>query len=302
MRTMKDIAAEICRAQIYPATTRVDVNDKMTNILFSLTNDQFRIMRRGKQEYTIREGKVKGETVDSTFRIRSDSDEPLNEFDYAVFNVCNSEFQAGNLYTTPSIIFRGLTGKIGKGDAEPSKDQIAAIRQSITKLRRTDFLPDISDAFTKLKYEDVTLKIKESSVLPCVVLDAAINGQLVDDAIYFLCESPLWTIADAKSQIIRYDARLLDVPNQINTPRVITLKNYVVHRVHEIKAHKQLAPTLTFADIFQKCGITDRDREAKVDARAVVKTFFEHLQAKGAIKTFTIVKKGTAVHAVTFIF
>lgn len=301
MRTMKDIAAEIRRAQIYPATTRVDVNDKMTNILFSLTNDQFRIMRRGKQEYTIREGKVKGETVDSTFRIRSDSDEPLNEFDYAVFNVCNSEFQAGNLYTTPSIIFRGLTGKIGKGDAEPSKDQIAAIKQSITKLRRLDFLPDISDAFTKLKYEDVTLKIKESSVLPCVVLDAVVNGQLVDDAIYFLCESPLWTIADAKSQIIRYDARLLDVPNQINTPRIITLKNYVVHRVHEIKLHK-MTPTLTFADIFKKARITDEDRHIKLDARNAVKTVFEHLQAKDVIKTFEIVKKGVSIHAVTFTF
>ena len=193
-----------------------------------------------------------------------------------------------------------MTGKIADSDANPSTDQIAAIRHSITKLRRTDFLPDISDAFSKLKYEDVTLRIKEASILPCVVLNAEVNGQLVEDAIYFLGESPLWVIANAKSQVVRYDARLLDVPRQNNTSRVIALKNYVLHRVHEIKLHQQLAPTLTFADIFEKARITDKDREAKVDARNAVKTFFDHLQAKGVVKSFTLVKKGVAIHAVTF--
>lgn len=301
MKTMKEIADDIRRAQIYPATTRVEVNDKMTSKLFNLTDYQFQKMRTGKQAFTVVEGNVKGETVESTFKIRSDSDEPLTAFDYFVFNACNSEFNAGNFYTTPSIIFRALTGKIGKGDAEPSKDQIAAIRQSITKLRRTDFLPDISDAFTKLKYEDVTLKIKESSVLPCVVLNAEINGQLVEDAIYFDRESPLWIIANAKSQIIRYDARLLDVPNLRNTPRIITLKNYVVHRVHEIKAHK-MTPTLTFDDIFQKVRITDVSNQSKLDAREAVKIFFEHLQSKGVIKSFELVKKANQFYAMTFTF
>ena len=300
--TLEEIAADIRRAQIYPATTRVDVNDKMTSKLFNLTDRQFQKMRTGKQAFTVVEGKVKGETVESTFRIRSDSDKPLTAFDAAVFNVCNSEFNAGNLYTTPSIIFRALTGKIGKGDAEPSKDQITAIRQSVTKLRRTDFLPDISDAFAKLKYEDVTLQIKEASVLPCIVLNAEVNGQFVEDAVYFVHESPLWVIANAKSQIIRYDARLLDIPNQVNTPRIITLKNYVIHRVHEIKAHNQLAPTLTFADVFEKARITNGDRHVKLDARAAVKAVFDHLRAKGVVKTYTFVKKGVAIHAVTFTY
>ena len=298
--TLEEIAADIRRAQIYPATTRVDVNDKMTSKLFNLTDRQFQKMRTGKQAFTVVEGKVKGETVESTFRIRSDSDKPLTAFDAAVFNVCNSEFNAGNAYTTPNIIYRALTGKIADSDANPSTDQIAAIRHSITKLRRTDFLPDISDAFSKLKYEDVTLRIKEASILPCVVLNAEVNGQLVEDAIYFLGESPLWVIANAKSQVVRYDARLLDVPNLHNTPRIIVLKNYVLHRVHEIKLHRQLAPTLSFADIFEKARITDKDREAKVDARNAVKTFFDHLQAKGVVKSFTLVKKGVAIHAVTF--
>lgn len=302
MKTINEIAADIRRAQIYPATTRVEPNDKMTSTLFSLTNREYKLIRTGKKAFTIHEGKVKGETVDSTFRIRSDSNEPPTETDYAVFCACNSEIQAGNLYTTPSILYRALTGKIGRGDAEPSKDQIAAIKQSITKLRRIDFMPDISDAFAKLKYEDVTLKIKESSVLPCVILNVVINGQLVEDAIYFDRESPLWIIADAKSQVIRYDARLLDVPNLRKTPRVIMLTNYVMHRVHEIKLHKQLAPTLTFDDIFEKARITDGDKHVKLDARNAVKAVFDHLQANGVIKSFELVKKGNPIHAVTFTF
>ena len=302
MKTMEEIAEDIRRAQIYPATIRVDINDKMTSTLFGLSDKQFKGMRNGNRAFTVHEAKVKGTTVDSTFRIRSDSDEPLTAFDYAVFNACNSEQAAGNAYTTPNILYRALTGKIADSDANPSTDQIAAIRQSVTKLRRTDFLPDISDAFSKLKYEDVTLKIKESSVLPCIVLNAEVNGQFVEDAIYFLGESPLWVIANAKSQVIRYDARLLDVPRQNNTSRVIALKNYVLHRVHEIKLHQQLAPTLTFADIFEKARITDKDREAKVDARNAVKAVFDHLRAKGVVKTYTFVKKGVAIHAVTFIY
>lgn len=302
MKTMNEIAADIRCVQIYPATTRVDLNDKMTRTLFSLTDSEYKYIRTGKNPFTIVEGNVKGETVESTFRIRSDSNEPPTALDYDVFCACNSEFQAGNLYTTPSILYRALTGKIGDSDANPSKDQIAAIKQSITKLRRLDFMPDISNAFAKLKYEDVTLRIKESSVLPCVILDAAVNGQLVEDAIYFDRESPLWIIADAKSQVIRYDARLLNVPKMQNTPMNITLTNYVMHRVHEIKLHKQLAPTLTFADIFEKAQITDASRDAKYNARAVVKTFFDHLQEKEVINSFEFVKKGVAVHAVKFTF
>lgn len=298
---MRKIAEEIRSAQIYPATIRVEINDKITNILFSLTDREFQGIRDGKQAFTVVEGKIKGETVESQFRIRSDSDEPPTAFDYAVFSVCNSEIKAGNLYTTPGIIYRGLTGKIGDSDANPSKDQIAAIRQSITKLRRMDFLPDIKDAFAKLKYEDVTLKFKEASVLPCVVLDAFINGRHVEDAIYFLCRSPLLEIAEAKDQIIRYNASLINIPKQNNTPLVITLKNYVIHRVHEAIAHK-MTPTLTFDDIFSKARIIDSNKDVKYCARQTVLAIFEHLQASGVIKSFTLVKKGVSIHGVSFTF
>ena len=37
MKTMEEIAEDIRRAQIYPATIRVDVNDKMTSTLFGLS-------------------------------------------------------------------------------------------------------------------------------------------------------------------------------------------------------------------------------------------------------------------------
>lgn len=301
MKTMNEIATDIRRAQIYPATVRVELNDKMTSTLFSLTDREFFGIRDGNQAFYINEGTVKGETVQSFFRIRSDSNEPPTEIDRDVLNVCNSEFNAGNIYTTPSIIYRALTGKIGDSDANPSKTQLAAIKNSVTKLRRMDFMPDVKDAFVKLKYDDVTLKIKESSVLPCVVLDAVVNGQLVEDAIYFDRESPLMAIANAKDQIIRYDISLLDVPNQNNTPRVIALKNYTFHRVFEIIAHN-MPPTVTFDDIFTKCRISANAREAKVDARTVVKTTFEHLKTNGVVKSFELVKKGVAVYAIKFTF
>lgn len=169
----------------------------------------------------------------------------LSEFDRAVFGVCISEYLNGNKYTTPAIILRGLTGKVGKGDAKLSKDQRTAILQSIDKLMFTAFDPNIIDAFEKLNYDDGSLeKIVKAPVLPSKRVEKTINGQKAD-VIYFTDESPLLQIAQVKGQILRYDTALLDVPNQNNTPLVIELKNYILRRIVEIKKHKMTPAQLS---------------------------------------------------------
>lgn len=300
MKTIYAIAKEIQNVQIYPAITRVEPNDKVTKFLFNFNAETYAALISGANiDVTeVKNHKKFGEVI-STFKIESVDRQPLTEFDRAVHAVCYSEFDAGNLYTTPNIIYRALTGKIGDSDANPSKDQRKAILKSVKKLMGTRYNPAVADAFEKLGYDKVV--VKESMLLPCIIVDVTVNGQRVEDAIYFLCESPLWAIANAKDQIIRYNASLLDVPNLHNTPRVIMLKNYVMRRIQEIKLHK-MTPTLTFADIFKKARITDASSQSKLDARKAVKIFFDHLQAKGVVKTFSLVKKANQFHAVIFTY
>lgn len=292
--------------QIYPARTRVVPNIKLIKVLAKQSAEVYHELLDGESRNIVekKNHKKHGKIV-TTYTIANadgyDGTDPLNESDRAVLSACISEFEASNKYTTIAILLRSLTGKVGGSDGAVYANQREWILNSLHKLMSTIITVDLADTNEKLNYvgaDEVT-----GAILPCKYVTTTVNGQPVKDVIYFLDESPIMKIAKDRNQILRYDTELLDVPNLRNTPLVITLKNYVINRVMEIKAHfKQLTPTLTFADIFEKARITDASRKAKMDARETVKIFFNHLQAKGVIKSFEFVKKGVATHAVSFTY
>ena len=77
-----------------------------------------------------------------------------------------------------------------------------------------------------------------------------------------------------------------------NTRMNIGAKHYAMRRVQECSLHRQLTPTITLADYFKKLRIENASNDKKKDAREVLVTFFEHLQANGVIKAFKVRKKG----------
>ena len=298
MNNLKKMLDTMRSVQIYPSHIRIETNDKDTKVLFGITDDNFQSLLDGASRNIVetRNHKKLG-TVRSPYTVTNsdgyDNKVPLNEFDRAVLSVCISEWLAGNPYTTPTIILRALTGKIGNQNVRPRPNQEKAISDSIEKLMFTNFNRDNQKSLEQLHYcegADV-IKIKCAAVLPAVVVDAKINGQLIENAIFFTCESPILTVADKKNQIIRYDADLLNVPNQNNTPLVISLKNYVMRRICEIKLHKNLARTITWDNVFHRCRISDADKKVKQDARNTVIKLFENLLNKGFIKSFNSAKK-----------
>ena len=290
------------KSQVYPSKIRVVPNDKATNKFFNKSDEKYQRLLDGKvNKLTEKKATKKKPEVCSYLTIVSApaGKEPPTEFDRAVLSVCISEWIEGNRITTPAIILRALIGKVGEVGVKLRPDQLAAIDKSIEKLMFTKFNPDVEGAFAELNYANGdSIKIKKSPILPCYAVEACINGQKVD-AIIFDRESPLFTIADLKSQFIRFDNSLLDVPNQRNTPRIITLKNYVLLRIAEIINHK-MTPTLTFDDIFKKCRIEDKDGKIKARARECLIQFLEHLQAQGVISAFEIVKKHNAFYSLKF--
>ncbi len=304
------LAMASLNVQIYPSKTRVILNDKDTKVAFGLTDEiadelfatgvGFEILEKKHKKHGDIVTKVKITNVKGYF-----NKEPLDEFDFALFSVCISEQFAGNFYITPAIILRGLTGKIGKGDAEPKSNQRAAIMHSLQKLMGTVVSVDLTDYCEKLKIQVDKPPVFVGQVLPAQYVEATVNGK---DAtvIYFpngkeQDKSPLLRAAELKNQIIRYDATLLDVPNQNNTPRIIAVKNYVMRRIVEIKAHK-MTPTITFQKTFEKCKLTNAKRDAKADARNVIFGLFTHLKIREFIKDFEPIKQRNAFYSVELVF
>ena len=291
---------------VYPSKIRVVPIVKLIKNLAKQSAEAYQALLDGAQGECVEKKNHKnhGEIV-TPYRITNadgyDGDDPLDEFDYAVLSVCLSEIKTGNSDTTPAIILRGLIGKTRESsNGAVNANQREWILNSVRKLMSTIITVDLSDTNEKLGYDGE--KKLTAPILPCKYVTTVLNGQPVKDVIHFTDDSPILTIAESRNQFIRYDASLLDVPNQNNTPLVIMLKNYVLRRVHEIKAHK-MTPTLTFADIFKKCKISDNaSRDAKYNARKIVEELFEHLKARNAIKTSKLVKKGVAIQAVTFTF
>lgn len=286
----QSIGRTIRNVQIYPTKERIELNDKMTKVFFNLDQATYNILRSGELAHIV-ESSDDDEML-TPFTIIGPYDDPPNEFDRAVLSVCTSEYKAGNHYTTPDIIFRALVGKVGEDNATPHKNQLSAILHSLNKLMNTSISYNTSQSFSKLRYKIDKDKavISQSSLLPACRVNITINGK-VADVIYFDRLSPLYDITNAKNQFIRFDPHLLNVPNQNNTPLVISLKTYVLRRVAEIKAHKQLAPTITWDNVFQRCKISNASRKVKQDARDSILKLFENLQNQDFIKSFKLAKK-----------
>lgn len=304
--SLKNVINDIKNVQIYPSKKRVELNDKATKRFFNLTRESYQKLLESKAKATLIEKKnhKKFGNIKSSFSISNENGFsnfiPLDEHDRAVLSVCVSNWLEGNRYITPAIIYRGLTGKVNdaSGNSKPSPVQLKAILQSIDRLMFTAYDPQILDAYEKLEYisGDDKIVIKKSVVLPCYRAEVTINGQ-TSDVIYFDRESPFLIQASLKKQMLTYDAELLDVPNQNNSPTIIAAKNYVMRRIQEIILHK-MTPTITLADIFKKCRIENASNDIKMGTRKAVVKFFEHLKAKNHIKSFEIIKKRNAFYSI----
>lgn len=290
--------------QIYPSKTRIVPNDKFAKKTFNMEDETSTDLLNGATLSLIEKRNHKNiGDIQSHYQFHTSSEyvnyRPLTQFDLAVLSVCISEWQAGNAYTTVAIIYRALTGKIDKGSsAKPSSVQRAYIIDSIRKLMGTIVTADTDDLCEYLKYNNGESLNFSSALLPACYIEAYLGGDDIT-VIFFDRISPVLELALAKGQLLSYDATLLDVPNQNNSPMNIVIKNYVMIRVQEIKLHK-LTPTITFDDVFKKCRIQNASRKTQMDARETVETFMKHLKAHSVIKTFELTKKRNKFYSVTF--
>lgn len=311
LATLEEFKTELLNGVVNfrPTKKRIESNDVLTKKIFVLSDLKFGQALDG-YSVSVKEATTEGKTLKSEFMLQLDEKrrleteealKSLTEFDRAVLAACISEIAAGNKYVTINTIYRNLTGKVGEVKAEPSKTQHEAIMSSVKKMSALIVTIDYDECIellhgAKLKAEDLT-----GYILPCEIIRGTINGKKAT-VLKLLDKSPLYVLAAAKKQLLTYDARLLDVPKQQNTPMNIALKSYTMRRVQEIKAHKQLTPTIKFTTTFKDCKLTDADNKTKMRARKAMIEFFEHLKKKGEIISFSVAKDGITYDSIKFTF
>ena len=280
----------------------ISPNDKLTKTLFSLpANEYYDAIKKGIS-IAVTETILRGKKIQTHFKLNGGGfatlKRPLNEYDRAIFDVCNSAREEGFLGLTRDSLFRALIG--GKTNQYPRPNQATAIIESLERLM-TIIKIDFSQTREKIpKYKSVPAQII-SPILPCIILNnVLVNGQRTS-LIKFTDESPLITIARAKKQIITSPISLRDITNQNNTPLVIIIKSYVIRRVLEIILHN-MTPSITFADVFKHCDLPNATRKQRQDARKIVLDVMENLKSKGIIKSFEFTKKGETFYSITITF
>lgn len=102
---------------ILPSRKRLEVNDKLSETIYYFDGEFYeRLVKSSKKTQIIEKANHKkfGDIV-TTVGLSLINDytdtKPLNQFDRAVFAACVSEWEIGNRYTTPNIIFVTLLEK-----------------------------------------------------------------------------------------------------------------------------------------------------------------------------------------------
>lgn len=288
-----------------PSRIRVEINDKLAKVIFKLNDEDSGELLEGETYQIIEKRNLKGQgEILTAFKILNKAGyqvlRPFTMFDRFVLAVCISEWLAGNRYTTVAIIYRALTGKIGRSDAKPSVTQRKAIMESLEILMSRIVDYGAEEVCTVMGYNGGNPFYGKGALLPASYVDfSAVNGD-DDTLIFFTTEPPLLKMAEAKKQLVSYDARLLDIPGQQNTPMSIAAKNYTMLRIQEIILHRQLTPTITFVDVFKKLRIEKVNSEIKRRVREFMIALFEHLKKAGVVKSFEVIKHGNTFYAIKF--
>ena len=296
----------------------VSVNHDLAQKLFSFTPDEFQhALHGGRCEFM---EKTKNGAVKSYFWLKLLKDKctapfffkgtitlskPLDELDRSIFDACISARCAKAECITCAGIWHSITGNDDPKE-QPTDAWKKEIAERVGKLACIRLTVDVSDAVKAKIYPAEIEHRFRGYLLPCSVVEAFVNGQLVDGVVKFLDESPLLRIARVRAskqkQLLSFSKELLDVPNQRHTPTTIRITNYIVRRVEAAKQHSNLQKSIRFETLFKQCGLAKADRGAKRDARKIVEAVMKSLVEKKEIQSFEFVKEGGQFTKITFNF
>lgn len=221
--------------------------------------------------------------------------EKFDPHDREVALACFSLHANKILFVTDEQIYRVM---IGNSKARLRQAETKRIEQSLIRLMGTIVRIDLS-GLRKMNYETNQSELV-GAILPAQFLTNVKINNSSRTVLKFLGESPVVTVAKIKSnQLITYETALADVGGR-NSPDLIALKNYVLRRIIECKRHRQLTPTITFDDVFQKNELSTKSKAEKKRYRDFLLRCFAEWQSLNFISTYEMKKKGTGYHGISF--
>lgn len=295
-------------------TKRISVNDALTQDVFSMTKGEFESAMDNGDERKFLEAKIKGKSVESRYWLgwlkdrRVEIGSTLDELDRAIFDACVSAQQNGDQCITLRGIWRAITGNTDR-NFNLSDALKKEILERVDRLACIRITVDLTDAIDQNLYKKGTKFKIRGSLLPSTIVEAHVNGQLVDATVKILDESPLVTIAQARgagkkkeaAQIVTFPTALLDVPVK-HTPTTTAITNYLARRVEVAKIHPNTTRTILFSTLLSRCGLADADRFKKRNIRKIVENVMKSLVEKNEIQSFELIKVRGEFSRITFNF
>ena len=284
--------------------------DKITQIVFDLTEEEFTDLTENHRPFgCVEKATKKGEVVTNFFLELTKEYEgklPPDAFTRELFYFGVSAYEQDYRAVSFSMAFDGLTGGTEKRGVR--KEQYDALKAAFKKLNAIQITIDLKpllNAFPKYRY-NYTGKLMEisGSLLPCQLVETELNGQKIC-AIELLAESPLMTVAKIKRQLLSYSTAPLAIVGQNNTPQVITLKNYLLRRIHKMKSDKRksgLNNSILFKTLYDQCGLADASDSSKRNARKEIEDILNHFKTEGAIQNFTFEQENGKYRAIKITF
>lgn len=280
------------KLQISLPDQRIEPNDKLTKCIFQMDDEVVKARCMNVVEIRNKGSPAK---VTTLVTFISELLEKFDPHDREVALACFSLHANKNLFVTDEQIYRVM---IGNSKARLRQAEAKRIEQSLIRLMGTIVRIDLS-GLRKMKYETNQSELV-GAILPAQFLTNVKINNSSRTVVKFLGESPVVTVAKIKSnQLITYETALADVGGR-NSPDLIALKNYVLRRITECKRHRQLTPTITFDDVFQKNELSTKSKAEKKRYRDFLLRCFAEWQSINFISTYEMKKKGTGYHGISF--
>ena len=282
---------EKSQIQVSLPDRRIEPNDKVTKCLFQM-DDEVVIARRMNVVEIRNKGSPGKITTLVTFISKLEKFDP---HDREVAFACFSLYANKILLVTDEQIYRMM---VGNSKARLRQAEAKRIEQSLIRLMGTIVKINLS-GIQKMKY-----KINQSELVGAILPAQFLTNVKINNSsrivVNFLSESPVVSLAKIKSnQLITYETALADVGVR-NSPDLIAVKNYVIRRIEECKLHRQLTPTITFDDVFEKNELCTKSKTEKKRYRDFLLRCFAEWQSLNLISTYEMKTKGTVYHGISF--
>ena len=178
----------------------------------------------------------------------------LEPYDKRVYIAAASLYNAGNTVISIAQIYNamGADGKPGKADREK-------IYKSMCKLMAAQMtLSNLGETQTHKGRAQFDYK---GALLQAELMQARINGQIIESAFHLFREPPLISFARERKQITTFERKILQTPLN-KTPQSLLIEDYLIDHITAVKSGRRSGKVL-FSTIYDNAGIKTKMQRSR---------------------------------------